>query len=425
MSKHAAVDCQGLAGAWTLGTVETGRFKIVGRASLPGGFGDDCFRTNEKLLGVKGVEVQEGVEPDWEPYEGVAYVHGTPPCSGFSLMNVSKGENSRGAHSPINSCMRDLATFGGRCVGADGEQGAEVISLESVQQAYSTGRDLMLHLRDIVEKTSGQKYDLTHVKMSGASIGAAQARHRYYWVAHRIPFGADAPEPRKVVTYEEAIGDLRGLRWDTWDDQRLRRKPSEWAARLRREDGKADSHITINEETVRLVALLGEIEDDWLPGENMKEAIIKQEEPPATLLRRFPYDLSNWRDPRGWQWPTRIRPDRPGYVVAGSGVSKFVHWSEPRFLTIREISRLMGYPDEWRWPEGVSIANASKYVGKCCPCDSGRWISGWVARALDGEPGEPGKPVGDREYEINNSLDYRRWPVEISGWVPRPEPWQA
>lgn len=423
MSKHRAVDCQGLAGHWTLGTVETEKFDVVGRATLPGGFGDDAFYENAELLGTEGVEVQEAPEREWEPYDGVGYVHGTPPCSGFSLMNVSKGENSRGPDSPINSCMRDLAKFGGRCTGEDGAPGAEIVAFESVQQAYTTGRDLMLRLRSELERSSGQSYDLTHVMMSGATVGAAQLRHRYFWVAHRVPFGIDAPEPRKVVTYEEAIGDLQKLSIK-WGEQAIRRKPSEWAARKRREDGRVDAHVTIDEDTARLGALLREIEQDWLPGENMKEAILKQDSPPPTLLQRFAYDESNWRDPRGWQWPTRIRPDRPGYVVAGSGASKFVHWSETRFLTIRELSRLMGLPDAWRWPEGISVGNASKYVGKCAPVENGRWISGWVGRALDGKPGAPCKKIGDREYEFNCSLDYRRWPQEISGWVHRPEPWQ-
>lgn len=416
------VDCQGLAGAWTLGTVRTGRFELVHRTSQPGDFGDDAMDLNRPLVG-DGWEQQSGPAPEWEPFSGVAYVCGTPPCSGFSLMNASKKENARGPDSPINSCMRDLAQYGARMVGADGRPGAEIISFESVQQAFSTGRGLMQTLRDLVEEESGQSYDLTHVMMSGASVGATQARHRYYWVAHRVPFGVDHPEPRRVGTYRDAIGDLGGLDL-TWDKQPYLQAPTEWVEEfdLRSSDGRVSCHIPYTDQNNRLVQLLGEVIDQWQPGQKLKPLIASLDSPPPTLLKRFPYDESNWRDLRGWQWPVRVHPDRPGYVIAGHGASKFVHYNEPRYLTIRELTRLMGYPDDWEWPEGISVGNASKYVGKCCPVTSGQWISDWVAKSLDGEPGQRGEEIGEREYLHNSSLDYRRWPQEISGWTPKMPP---
>lgn len=418
MTRYPFIDCQGLAGAWTLGTVQTGRFELVHRASLPGGFGDTSIDANRRLIG-DGWHQEVGEQPQWTPVtSGAAYVCGTPPCSGFSLMNVSKKGNARGPNSGINSCMRDLARYGARVRGLDGNQGAEVISFESVQQAYTTGRGLMQELRQIVEEESGQRYDLTHVLMSGASIGASQARHRYYWVVHRVPFGVDHPEPHKVATYADAIDDLRDLEL-TWEDQPITRPPTEWSKRLRRPDWKVDAHVAHVEEKIRLVRLINELlgTTEWPPGKGMKELIQELPEPPKALLDRWPgYDETSWRQLRGWGWPKRIRPDRPGYVIAGSGAMNFVHYAEPRLLTIRELTRLMGYPDDWRWPADVSVGVASKLIGKCCPVDSGRWISGWVARSLDGEPGTGQEKIGEREYLHNSSLDYRRWPREISGW---------
>jgi hypothetical protein len=137
------------------------------------------------------------------------------------------------------------------------------------------------------------------------------------------------------------------------------------------------------------------------------------------LVERFPYSADDWKELRGWQWFKRVNPDKPGFVVSGGGAGDFVHWSEPRFLTIREITRLMGYPDSWRWPEEVSSVNvASALVGKCCPVDSGRWISNAVADAIVGDPqkDEQQITIGEREYLHNSSLDYRRWPREVSGW---------
>lgn len=419
---YPAVDCQGLAGAWSLGSVQTGRFDIVHRVSQPGGFGDEAIDANRHLLGYD-FEHEDAPAPEWVPVEA-AFVHGTPPCSGFSLMNASKGGNKRGPNSPINSCMRDLAQYGGRCTGIDGKRGAEVVAFESVQGAFSQGRGLMQNLRGLIEEESRQAYDLTHVKMSGASIGAAQARHRYYFVAHRVPFGVDRPEPQKVGTYADAIGDLATLP-TTLDSQPYADvQPSRWV--LDREmlnpDGTVDWHMGIEDEVKdRFVAMLAEVSDEWEPGESFKDLVRKLDEPPEVLLKRFQYTVKDWKQLRGWQWPRRIEPDKPGYVVAGGGAGQFVHWSEPRLLTVRELSRLMGYPDTWAWPDGRSIRTIGAYIGKNCPVTSGKWLSNWVARALDGDPGKRGELIGDREYLHDSTLDYRRWPKEISQWEFRPK----
>ena len=107
-------------------------------------------------------------------------------------------------------------------------------------------------------------------------------------------------------------------------------------------------------------------------------------------------------------------------MIAGGGASNFVHWEEPRLLTVRELSRLMGYPDTWMWPDGRTVRVIGSYIGKCCPVTSGQWLSDWVAKALDGEPGQQGERIGDREYLRNSSLDYRRWDPAISQWTLRP-----
>jgi site-specific DNA-cytosine methylase len=420
------LDCQGLAGAWTLGTVLTGRFELQGRTSLPGGFGDSAVDANRHLLG-DGWEQQTGDSFDWEPVDGAAYLCGTPPCSGFSLMNASKGSNARGPDSPINSCMRDLIGYASRVKGADGEQGPEIVSFESVQGAFNQGRSLMQELLLVLRWRTKQDYALTHVKMSGSSIGAAQMRHRYYPVFHRIPFGLQPPEPRKVVTYGDAIGDLQGLNFQVEDQPYAALAPSDWVLeqQLLRADGFVDWHVPWGtDEENRAVKLFKEVEPHWKPGTGMTEAIREWpfDDPPPSLIEHYPYDETNWRDPRGWHWPRRIHPDKPGYVLTGAGGSNYVHWSEPRYLTIREASRLMGYPDDWAWPRDLNIDIVNSLIGKCCPVQSGRWISGWAADAIDGKPGLiGGEVIGDNEMLFDCTLDYRRWPVEISQYEYKPQ----
>lgn len=402
------VDCQGLAGAWTLGTVQTGKFQLQHRVSLPGGFGDEPMDHNRNLVGHDWV--QETGDPDhtWSSQSGVGYLCGTPPCSGFSLLNISKGALKRGPDSAINSCMKELVRYAARCTGTDGKAGPEIVSFESVQGAYTQGRSLMQELRETLSYLTGSQYHLTHVLMSGASVGAAQMRHRYYPVFHRIPFGVEPPSQRRVVTYQDAIGDLYGLKMQ-WEDQPYNivtysEHDVPFGVALRRKDGQVDAHITLDHG--RLASVIEPlVEAGWAPGESMPEAMKRTGYHPPSLSHNR-YDDGEYK---GWSWPRRIKPDRPGYVLTGGGIHGFVHWNEPRLLTVREMSRLMGYPDTWRWPTNRPN-QASMWIGKCCPVTSGKWISGWVGEAFDGDPGTDGVTIGPRETMVNYTNLYKDWP---------------
>lgn len=439
MTTWPYVDCQGLAGAWTLGTIQTGGFDLVHRASLKGGFGDVAVESNRANLGTGDWEQDEGGSAaEWTPFEA-AYVNGTPPCSGFSLLNVAaaaarkQGKDTpitkRGVDSAINECMRELVRYAAKCTGTDGRRGPEVVSFESVQGAGKEGRPLMQALRDVLEGATGNTYGLSHVFMSGASVGAAQMRHRYFVVFHRIPFGIDPTEPRRVATYRDAISDLRELKLQ-WEPQVVAYGPhidDDWwlceqEIRQPHDVVKAtylvDAHATYGGENdgsrARRIYL-----DEFLPlwSEGMSREDVMRE-----YLRRngrMPEGAERWwvteeDQPRGFSGPRRIDPDRPGYVMTGGAVSEFFHWAEDRYLTVRECARLMGYPDSWSFSAASGINQASNWIGKCCPCQSGRWISEWVLRALNGEPGAALEKIGECEYRYNNTLDYKRWPREVS-----------
>lgn len=422
MSRPRFVDCQGLAGAWSLGTAQAG-FDLAHRASLPGGFGDAVMEENRfKFRGLKGPWSQEVGTPGdgWTPQEGVSFLCGTPPCSGFSLMNRSKKENARGPDSNINLCMRELITYAGECTGSDGRPGPEIVSFESVQGAYSQGRGLMVTFLNLLNDLtrarykSGyrdgfpQQYVLTHVLMSGSSVGAAQMRHRYFPVFHRIPFGVTNPKERQIETYASAIGDLLGLK-EQWEDQHVKLQPrTEFQRIRRREDGKVDCMIGV--ESGRIWKVLEQYGDGWEPGDNLA----------ATLERRGirpPEIEGSWHEDEGkyggWSWPVRIRPDRPGYVLTGGAIFGCVHWKENRFLNVRECSRLMGYPDFWTWPT-THAGQASALIGKCCPVNSGQWLSEFALAAVKGRP--PKEPdveqIAEGEYLHNSTLLYKRggWP---------------
>lgn len=414
MGKIPFIDNQGLAGAWTLGTVQTGEFELVARRSLPGGFGDKSVDANRHLLGDDWEQQTGDPNEVWEPWNGIGYVCGTPPCSGFSLLNTSKDKNARGPNSDINKCMWELIRYSARCRGLDGRKGPEIVSFESVQQAHKKGAPLMTALLKELRDMTGEPYELTHVLMSGSSVGSAQMRHRFFPVFHRIPFRVTNPEKREVVTYRDAIGDLEGATLQ-WEDQVYPHSAvSEYSQKLQRKDGKFDGHAPPSGGSA-FIRLIDEVSKTgcWLPGEPLEKAVERMGKKPSTIKE------SKYHPDRpakeggildGWSWPARTHPDKPGYVLTGSGILSFCHYSENRAFTVRELSRLMGYPDTWDWttPSGGKPMGASMLIGKCCPVQSGQWISQHIANAIRAAYGDV-DPITDRGDVVQHSEDGLEW----------------
>ncbi len=422
MSSIPFVDCQGLAGAWSLGIVQAG-FELQHRASL-GAFGDEVIGGNRHLVGDNWTQDEGNSYLDWEPKKA-GLVAGTPPCSGFSLLNKSKKANARGADSAINSCMWELVRYAAKCRGTDGKPGPEIVSFESVQGAYTQGRSLMQKLRAGLEEDTGQKYDLIHVLCSGATVGAAQMRRRYYFVCSRVPFGIDMPEKRRVAVYEDAIGDLVGLDYNTWDEQTVEYDDAQtWWLREQNQLGpileagafaedrfyyRVRDHIAPYGE--RIEFMVNELVPVWGAGMTKENAMRAYRDKHG----EFPDKMKKWwledEDKiRGFTHEYRIKPDIPGHVLTGGGAFSFIHYSEPRFLTVRECARLMGYPDTWTWEMARNVTQASSWIGKCCPVNTGRWIGGWFRRAIEGNPGTgPLEEVGKREYVHQSTNLYRNW----------------
>lgn len=415
------IDCQGLAGHWTAATCAAG-FELVHRASL-GAFGDAVIESNRHLVPGPWEQDTANGAYEWEPAQA-GYLIGTPPCSGFSLLNNSKNNNKRGPESNINDCMWELVRYASRCTGLDCKPGPEIVSFESVQGAYSQGRSLMQALRAELEKLTGQKYALTHVLTAGATIGAAQMRHRFYFVAHRIPFGVDMPEKRRVVTYRDAIGDLEGLE-DTWVTQSVKDNAEQnwWLLEQNMLDKwdkgpknvhHVDAHIGADNARVR--TMCEELEPHWPAGKNMEVAMRNYREAkgkfPDNLVKMWDYDRDAMK---GFAHPTRVHPDRLGYVCTGGCTTDFMHYSEPRMLSLRECSRLMGLPDTWKWTAVQSVTQGGAFTGKCCPWQTGKWISEWAYRALAGNPGSPLTKIGDNEFYHNSTNLYRPWLKEQGG----------
>ena len=390
-----AVDCQGLAGGFTMGTVQAG-FDIVAKLELDN-FGTDNTERNAHLLGTFPHILGE---ENWPEYD-VPYVFGNPPCSGFSLMNTAaaiaakrgtKATRARGADSPINDCMWSLAHYVARVT-------PKIAVFESVQGAGKyQGRVLMRKLRDKVVELSGVNYDLTHVFMNGLTVGGAQNRRRYFWVIHRVPFGVNVT-PVVAPTIHDVIGDLVGLKTDTWDRQEVKYRPGEWAKREVGAGKYIDAHIydqhTTHGRRVRNLAQTGL----WEVGDQEEDAACLAFLRDGELPDGFAFDdpiTKNW----GFYQTRRLVWEKHMYVMAGNGLQAFIHPTEDRSLTVREGSRLMGYPDAWDWSAARHVGQVQNWQGKGLLVQAGRWMSTQVRDSLEGKVmAIQGQPIPEKDHK--------------------------
>jgi site-specific DNA-cytosine methylase len=400
-----AIDCQGFAGGFTLGTVQAG-FRLVGKREHTGAFGAPACEANRHLLGHDWV-TEAGTIDDWTPYQ-VPYVFGNPPCSGFSLMS---DKAFRGMDSRINSCMWDFAEYAARCR-------PDIIVMESVGQAFTTGQPLMQALRAHVETRTGDQYDLTHVMQDCLSLGGCAVRRRYFLVMHKVPFGVEHAPITTVPTLEEAIGDLESLDIQ-WEPQHYQQPPSWWSEHLRSPDGMVDGMAIVESPGNTRTQEMLDSGVEWKQGENMQTAVARYFALNGTLPESWMHLPSSQKHTArlaeqgdcdfGFNQPLRWKYNQPARVVHGGFLGQGVHPRLNRLMTHREALRILGFPDNWHASPVAHIGAAQAYWGKGVTVTVGRWISSWVRLSLEGTPGTvTGELIGDRERLIDVSKDWRK-----------------
>lgn len=387
-----AIDCQGFAGGFTLGVVQSG-FTLIAKREMQAGFGAANCEANRQLLGYQWDT--EKLDPvQWSvPEGGAELVFGNPPCSGFSGLS---SKDFRGMNSPINHCMWAFVEYVARVRPL-------VAVFESVRAAYTKGHPLMRDLRARLEARTGLAWTLHHVVHDAYALGGPAIRKRYFWVVSRIPFGVEHPELPVEPTLRDAIVDLENLQLQ-WEWQPYSGSPSTWARRLRSFGSGVDGHYTPSTPHSRRVTDLatacewpegknltyitklhyetyGKLPDSWLAAQ---ENILK---------RNFEFGFSS--NTARWTY------DRPARVITGAGPLVAVHPTQPRTFTHREVARIMGFPDDWHAEPLRGVSGVGSTWGKGITVDAGRWIARWVRSCIEGRPGSlTGTVVGNREYEV-------------------------
>lgn len=294
-----------------------------------------------------------------------------------------------------------------------------VAVFESVQQAFSGGRDLMQLLRDRLEYLTGDKWGLYHVKHNAISVGGAAIRRRYFWVASRIPFGVETYQLKGVPTLFDVIGDLTDLDV-TWLPQPYRAPHSYWLRDQQMVSGTGfvDGHATRwTPYTRRAMDLVnGDKGVEWLERENISTVARRYYERHGELPESWnatSEKIINADFHMGYNQLTRWRKYGAARVVTGSAMDHNMHPDHDRPMTHREIARIMGFPDDWRIEPLRRISGLHTTWGKGITVQCGRWIGEWIRRSIEGNPGsDSGTEIGEREYLIDHTNHYREFTTE-------------
>lgn len=396
-----AVDCMGFAGGFTLGMVQSG-FELVGKRELPGGFGVRNCEVNRHLLGTSWSS-EVGDPTTWSiPHGGADVVFGNPPCSGFSVMSA---KTFRGADSKINHCMWAFAEYVARVRPL-------IAVFESVQQAFksSDGLDLMRRLRDLVVQRTGLRWTLHHVLHNAYSVGGPAERRRYFWLISRVPFGVEEPVQSGYPVLNDVIGDLEPL-GRSWWPQPYVLPTIGYARQFRSATGAVDGHFWMHSPLInRIIDLLRGV--GWGPSESMSEVSRRYWLEHGALPASFASTeakivASDFR--MGYMAPTRWDGGRPSRVVTGGALSMVIHPRLDRTISHREAARIMGFPDDWQLYPLRRVGGIHLTHGKGITVHCGRWIGGWISRALSGSPGSiAGDRFGSSEYVIDVTRSWRR-----------------
>ncbi len=324
-------------------------------------------------------------------------VFGGPPCQGFSMMG------QRALDDPRNGLVREFV----RLVV---ELGARRFVFENVKGLAQGKHRAFLEELVSTFRASGYEVQLPWRLVDAADLGVPQRRERVILMGGRdgVP---DYPEPLAsqppgqgragTVSSGEALADIPDCeRFEAlWTSDRVRASlgvPSAYAAMLRDDP-------------------LRDWDDRWLSN--------------GGRSRHTAVSRARFRDtPQGAVEPVsrffKLHPDRPCNTLrAGTdgGRGAFtsprpIHYAFDRCVTVREMARLHGYPDWFRFH--VTTWHGAREVGNSVPPPMARAIAREVARSLGYTPGLLRRvPLGDPALlEFDRLGAARFFDVEPLAW---------
>jgi DNA (cytosine-5)-methyltransferase 1 len=315
----------------------------------------------------------------------VDVVAGGVPCQPWSLGGVHKGyDDRRNLWPELFRCVRETRP---RAIIAENVKGLlrpsfrayyEYIlrELGAPFEERVEGEDWRDHDRRLAKALADRdadperRYDVKYLLVNAADYGVPQIRHRVFVVAFRRDLCLEDWK-MPATTHSEAA-----LRWD------------QATGRYWQRHGIAPRWD--------IVPAQAPLPDGCLPWRTVRDAIADMPEPSEPLEAKLEYpgwlNHVGWPGARAYPGHTPNDLDRPAKTVkagvhgvpGGETVMKLDNGSI-RYMTVREVARVMTFPDDWRLagPRGEQM----RQLGNAVPVLLGKVMADAVADALSSAVG--------------------------------------
>jgi DNA (cytosine-5)-methyltransferase 1 len=213
------------------------------------------------------------------------------------------------------------------------------------------------------------KYSLTSNNYWASDYGVPQQRRRFIMVGYQQNLGISswqAPKHLPSVRVREAIGDLPKLQNGAKEHvvQYSGESLTPYQKRMRepkpdRDPAVVYNHVcrTHNPDDVALFGRMG-------PGARFSDpevqTALRDINPEHKLIK---YAVDKFQDKLH-----KLDPDRPAWTVTAhlqKDGYKFIHYEQPRTISVREAARLQSFPDWFVFP--VSMGPAFRLIGNAVP----------------------------------------------------------
>lgn len=342
------------AGGFTMGVKQV--LPVVGQLEIHDFGRETCEAHHTEFMNADAWEGWRDYKSFWKD---CSFCYGNPRCTSFSSYSAGAGSRARGPFAEPTRDIWDLIELGLTAK-------LDVISFESVQQAYSVGRPL---IKILVEKLVTKKYRVAHLFVNTAAEGNAQKRRRYFFVAYKNNRNFNVMIPN-LPKYRTTCGDVL--------EKFINRKTNVGKFGSKEYDYDGDSYRHLNDREQVMIPYLRE-------GESFTSFAKRR---PEELERVSKYHYDKWMTrtsglPFSLHAPTRVRWD--GHCPTICSTSKnLIHPRFDRPLTVREIAALMGWPKNFipigRDPVGQ--------IGKGVVPATGKWLAEQIKLYLENFWGE-------------------------------------
>lgn len=283
----------------------------------------DTYGKKVKDMNLPHVDTEILPWPEFTGYYDFIYCN--PPCAPFS--SASNGRKTTWDQDPRISCFnRSFWLI---------DNGPRFLAIESVLQAW---RKASKYILDLALVANSMGYGATVILHDGQYLGLPQQRRRMFLVLHldEIAWHTHQPKPQVACDWALLNPPLTGLDWIL--------SPCEHTQNLLHNRRPNDNTLVHIHDRITANKGFGS--------------------------RRPVYTSS------------LCRPGRPAPTLLHA---MHGHPTEPRYLTVREMARLSGYPDWWNWDTGTGPQSKASLIARGVTPTVGEWLAALVKASLDWE----------------------------------------